>query len=84
MTMRGSYFKWVLKFRDKEYGAFYQEESLLFENIRCNEKWEEIQGSSTKILNAVFSGKGDRLVVPHIGSAETGLLNEFRLIFTGS
>ena len=62
---------------------FYQDEMRVFKIMTCGKVLQDILGDSTKDIFNVQSGKGERSILCHFGSAETGLLKNCLLLFRG-
>ena len=84
IKMRDDYLDCIRKHREEERRVQYQEETWVFKNMSCAKVWKDIVGISTDACFIVPSGRGERSILPHIGCAETGLLNECMLLFGGS
>ena len=84
VSMRDNYLDWIAKYRTEGYRIYYQDETWVFKNMTCSKVWRNILDTTTDETFKVPSGKGDRNIVSHIGSAETGLLPNCLLLFRGS
>jgi DDE superfamily endonuclease len=60
---------------------FYQDETWIFKNMAQGKVWQEDGG---EITCRVPSGSGDRAIVSHLGSAETGLFDGCLLLYNVS
>lgn len=52
----------------------YVPETWGFKDITNTKVWKDVSGAARNNTHKVSSGKGDRLIVCRIGSADTGLL----------
>ena len=84
MSMRDNYLDWISKYRAMGYRIYFQDETWVFKNMACSKAWKDIQSGCTNGLYAVPSGRGERSIVCHVESAETGLLDNCLLMFRGS
>ena len=82
ITMREKYLFWIHKYRNEGYHIFYQDETWLNKNMSPNRIWTYANNDVTDYK--VPSGKGERSIICHLGSAETGLLDGCLLMFRGS
>jgi hypothetical protein len=81
VLLRENYLKWVEKYRNEGRVVFYQDETWVFKNMAQGNVWQEEGG---EILYKVPSGSGDRAIVSHLGSSETGLLEGCLLLYNGA
>jgi hypothetical protein len=81
VLLRENYLKWVEKYRNEGRVVFYQEETWIFKNMTQSNVWQEEGG---EIIYKVPSGSGDRAIVSHLGSSETGLLEGCLLLYNGT
>jgi hypothetical protein len=77
VVMRANYLEWVQKYRERGYCIFNQDKTWVFNNMSQGKVWQEDGG---EIMYKVPSGSGDRATVSHLGSAETGLLDDCLLL----
>ena len=82
--MRDNYLKWVSYYRENEYRIYNQDETWVFKNMACTKIWKDIAAEAMETDYKVPAGKGDRSIVCHVGSAESGLLENCLLLFRGS
>ena len=83
-AMRDDYLEWVEKYRRGGYRIFYQDETWVFKNMAQRKIWKPKDVvNSSEVDYRVPSGNGDRSIISHIGSAETGLLQDCLLMFHG-
>lgn len=81
VSMGDNYLDWIQKYREDGYRTYYQDETWVFKNMTCGKVWRGIVGSSTDQVFNVSNERGDRSIFSHIGSTETGLLQNCLLIF---
>jgi len=84
ILMRDNYLEWISKYRESGHTIFYQDETWVFKNMACSKVWQDFVGDSTKDTFDVPSGKGERSILSHVGSAENGLLDGCMLLYRGS
>lgn len=82
--MRDNYLEWIQNYRAEGYNIYYQDETWVFKNIACRKVWQDKVGNSTQGTFNVPSGKGERSILSHVASQETGLLNNCLLLFRGA
>jgi hypothetical protein len=80
--VRENYLRWVMAYREQGYTIFYQDETWVFKNIAHSNVWQDNENAET--LYKVPSVKGERSIVCHLGSDETGLLDGCFLMYRGS
>ena len=64
------YFGWIST--GKRYNIYYQDETWMNKNMAPNKIWK--YGEDGAVHYKVPSGKGERSIISHVGSATTGLL----------
>ena len=84
VKMRDDYLEWIEYYREQGYRIFFQDETLVFKNMTCSKVCQDILGEGTKDTFSVPSGKGMRSILCHIGSPETGSLENCMFLFKGS
>ena len=82
--MRDNYSDWISGYQEQGYNIDYQDETWIFKNMSCSKVLKDFVADSIEEAYKVPAGKGYGSIVCHIGSAETGVLNNFLLIFRGS
>lgn len=65
--------------RDSE---FFQDETWIFKNISTNWLWQPSVHDDMGVEYQVPSGSGDRSIISHLGSRQSGLLGGELLLFT--
>ena len=83
-TMRDNYLEWVKQYREEGYKIYYEDETWVFKNMTCSKVWSDTMDKSTTDVFKVPSGKGERSILSHVGSSETGLLDVCMLLFRRS
>lgn len=78
---RASYLDGIQNYRDEDYVIYYQDETWVFKSMAQSMVWshEDAREANYKVP----SGSGDRCIVSHLGSAETGLLEGCLLMYRG-
>lgn len=84
IEMRDNYLNWIKFYRDKGYSIFYQDETWVFKNMVCSKAWMDTVEDSTLNTYNVPSGKGERSILSHLGSADTGLFDNCMLLYRGA
>ena len=84
ISMRDNYLDWISKYREEGYRIYYQDETWVFKNMSCNKVWRDIAPGVIEESYKVPAGRGDRPIVYHVGCADTGLLDNYLLLFRGS
>lgn len=84
VSMRDNYLEWIQKYRDNGYSIFYQDETWVFKNMTCKKAWIDTTATSDETTLKVPSGSGERSVLSHVISDETGLLSNCMLLYRGS
>lgn len=83
--MRADYLDYIDMYRKNNHSIFYQDESLVFENLGKSKIWKVASKNGLHFNNyKIPSGSGQRAILCHIGSSETGLLEGALLCFYGS
>ena len=84
IEMRCDYLDYISEYREKGYQVFWQDETWVFKNMSKPKVWQIITKNSILYNNyKVPSGSGERAIVCHLGSSETGLLDGCELCFHG-
>ena len=81
ICMRDNYLFWVDKYRKEGYNIYYQDETWMNKNMAPNKIWK--YGEDGTVHYQVPSGKGERCIISHVGSATTGLLSGCLLLMRG-
>lgn len=84
ILMRDNYLEWINHYRENGFNIFYQDETWVFKNMTCSKVWQDTAEDSTKDTFNVPSGKGERSILSHVGSGETGLLEGCMLLYRGA
>ena len=84
VTMRDNYLEWIQKYRDEGYNIYYQDETWVFKNMTTSKVWKDVIKKTTDDLITVPSGRGERSILCHVASAQTGLLDGCMLLYRGS
>ena len=82
--MRYNYLEWIQKHRDEECNVYYRDETWVFKKHRNIESMEKCHQKTTDDLIKVPSGRGERSMLSHVASAQTGLFDESMLLYRGS
>ena len=84
LKIRDGYLEWLYYYREQRYRIFYQNKTWLFKNMTCSKIWQYDIVHATDGTFMVPTGKRERSVLFHIGSPDTGLLDNCILLFRGS
>ena len=77
VSMRDNYLDCTSAHREQGYIIYYQDEIWIFENMSWSKVWKVFVADSIEETYRVPVGKGHGSIVCHIGSAGTGVLNNF-------
>ena len=67
---------WMQNYQTEGRHTHYQDETWIFKNVARWKAWKNTTGNTTDGCFTVPSGKGEQSILSHIGSPETGLLEQ--------
>lgn len=83
VSMRDNYLEWIQKYRSMGYSVYYQDETWVFKNMKSKKVWTDKTGNALVNQPKAPSGSGERSILAHVCSEETGLLENCMLLFRG-
>ena len=80
VAQRSQFLMWIEDYRDAGRTIFYTEETWANKSMSPNLSWNE---ESSRARLSVHFGQGDRIIIAHVGSRSSGILDGAESVFFG-